>query len=419
MSISMNKVQCPLYGLMAASILFAASVAKAEIQFRSDFESGNGTAFQPVSENHYQFEFELDTNSTDNQWFYFEVNGANGSALTFDLLNIDKTNVPSHWRTAVPVYSNDAGTTWERIASQPAVIETTYQFSHEFTSDTVRLAFHNPYTLSTINSKIAEWQKSPWCTATQTIGESTQGRPLTHLTITDSSVPVEGKIGVWVIARQHAAEVTGSFVLEGMMDYLLSDEPGANLLRQKATFNIIPVMNPDGVFIGNYRDNAQGINLNRVWNGTASANESPEVLWAQRAIKRWVDAGNDYSYFFDLHSTSGNEPHFAFHSTASQTSDEYYDRLIQFLRHIEFFAPAFDSSAGRSSSLTSQLAEDSNYIDYGVIAYTFEAGYNFQAHGPQADEYTTPAVHKSVGKGITQAVIAMEGWDKSFAGWKF
>ncbi|MGF1573556.1 MAG: M14-type cytosolic carboxypeptidase [Sumerlaeia bacterium] len=411
--ITLSIAQCvSAFCTVASSLLVVtASAEAAELQFSSDFDSGNGTAFQLIGENHYQFEFEDDSNSTDRQWFYFEVKGANESTLTFDLIETEKTNVPGHWRSAVPVYSNDAGATWQRIATQPQMEGTTYRFTHEFTSDTVRLAFHDPYPLSRINSQIAQWQQSPWCTASERIGESTQGRPLTHLTITDTTVPAAEKVGVWVIARQHAAEVTGSFVLEGMMEFLLSNDSTAQLIRRNATINVIPVVNPDGVVMGNYRDNAQGVNLNRVWNGTASMIESPEVVWAKRAIKQWVDAGNNYTYFFDLHSTSGAQPHFAFHSTANQTSEEYYARLQAFLQLIESFAPAFDASIGRSSALTSQLAEDSNYIDYGVIAFTFEAGYNNQTHGPEADEYMTPAVHKSVGVGIAKAVAATEGWE--------
>lgn len=385
------------------------SAAVAEITFNSDFECGNGQGFQLIGENHYQVEFDPETNAKDSQWFYFEVNGAAGKLLTFDLLEVDKTNVPKHWKTAVPVYSNDLGTTWERLTTTSLVNDSTFTFSHEFTTDTVRLAFHDPYTVTRVESKIAGWKQSHYCTA-EIIGESVEKRPLTHLTITDVSIPNEGKVGVWVIARQHAAEVTGSYVMEGMVDYLLSDDPGAKLLRTKTVFNVIPMVNPDGVYAGNYRQNVNGINLNRVWNGTASFTKSPEVAYVQKAIKEWVDGGNNYTYFFDLHSTSGTEPHFAFHSTASQTSVEYNARLTQFLKYVETHAPVVDSSIGKSDSLNTQLAEDSNYNAYGVLAFTFEAGYNYVSHGPNPDAYMTPDVHRSVGVGIAKAVVSMEGW---------
>jgi len=52
--------------------------------------------------------------------------------------------------------------------------------------------------------------------------------------------------------------------MEGILDFLLdinNDEAG--YLRQNYIFNIIPMMNPDGVIHGNYRCSLSGVDLNR------------------------------------------------------------------------------------------------------------------------------------------------------------
>ena len=49
----------------------------------------------------------------------------------------------------------------------------------------------------------------------------------------------------------------------GIIDYLLSDE--ARGLRDQFLFEIIPMLNPDGVIHGSYRCSLAGVDLNRQW----------------------------------------------------------------------------------------------------------------------------------------------------------
>lgn len=39
----------------------------------------------------------------------------------------------------------------------------------------------------------------------------------------------------------------------GIIDFLISSHPIALILREKIVFKIIPMLNPDGVFVGNQR----------------------------------------------------------------------------------------------------------------------------------------------------------------------
>lgn len=51
----------------------------------------------------------------------------------------------------------------------------------------------------------------------------------------------------------HPGETNSSFIVEGILDFLVSDAPEAVALRDKYVFKIVPMLNPDGVIIGNYR----------------------------------------------------------------------------------------------------------------------------------------------------------------------
>ena len=45
---------------------------------------------------------------------------------------------------------------------------------------------------------------------------------------------------------------------QGLLSFLLSSQPEALALRSLVTFVIVPMLNPDGVFLGNYRTDAGG-----------------------------------------------------------------------------------------------------------------------------------------------------------------
>ena len=51
----------------------------------------------------------------------------------------------------------------------------------------------------------------------------------------------------------HPGESNASFIVEGILNFLVSDEPEAKQLRDKYVFKVVPMLNPDGVVVGNYR----------------------------------------------------------------------------------------------------------------------------------------------------------------------
>jgi len=63
----------------------------------------------------------------------------------------------------------------------------------------------------------------------------------------------ENKQGVVITSRVHPGESQSSWIVQGLIEFLLSDDPIAVQLRQKYIFKIVPMLNPDGVIYGNYR----------------------------------------------------------------------------------------------------------------------------------------------------------------------
>lgn len=101
----------------------------------------------------------------------------------------------------------------------------------------------------------------------ETIGQSIQERKLDMVTITSPSadnktVDKSGrevkKRTVLVMARSIPGESPASYVVQGLIDFLVSKHKIAQELRDKLIFKVIPMMNPDGVYLGNYRGNLLG-----------------------------------------------------------------------------------------------------------------------------------------------------------------
>lgn len=56
-----------------------------------------------------------------------------------------------------------------------------------------------------------------------------------------------------ITGRVHPGESNSSFIVEGIIKFLVSQEVIAIKLRDTFVFKIVPMLNPDGVIIGNYR----------------------------------------------------------------------------------------------------------------------------------------------------------------------
>ena len=64
-----------------------------------------------------------------------------------------------------------------------------------------------------------------------------------------------------VIARQHPGETVGSWMMEGFINFLLSKS------HPQIKTIIIPMVNIDGVILGNNRTGVLGHDFNRNWFG--------------------------------------------------------------------------------------------------------------------------------------------------------
>jgi len=68
---------------------------------------------------------------------------------------------------------------------------------------------------------------------------------------------------IFITGRVHPGESNGSLVMEGFLKFLLGKSKCAQSLLRNIKFKVIPMLNPDGVIIGNFRTSYCGRDLNR------------------------------------------------------------------------------------------------------------------------------------------------------------
>ena len=66
-----------------------------------------------------------------------------------------------------------------------------------------------------------------------------------------------------ILGRQHFGETPSSFIIHGLINFLLSRNKKAFKIREQIEFWILPVVNPDGIISGDYRYNTQGKDIKR------------------------------------------------------------------------------------------------------------------------------------------------------------
>ncbi|XP_073515078.1 cytosolic carboxypeptidase 2 isoform X2 [Phyllobates terribilis] len=297
-----------------------------DLQFESRFESGN--LQKAVKVGTYEYELTLRTDLYTNkhtQWFYFQVKKTRrGVPYRFTIANLMKRNSLYNAGMKPLMYSeHDAalrGEGWRREGTDIKYYRSsrsqegaalfcltwTFQFPHD--GDTCYFAHCYPYTYSDLNRDLQRWtcdpDRSQYCKL-RALCRSLAGNTVYILTVTSPSINpalAVGKKAVVVTARVHPGETNGSWMMRGFLDFILSDSPDAQLLRDTFIFKVVPMLNPDGVIVGNYRCSLSGRDLNR--NYRTMLKDSFPCIWHTRAMVKKLLAEREVLLYCDFHGHS-------------------------------------------------------------------------------------------------------------------
>lgn len=265
--------------------------------------------------------------STFRRWWHCQINNLNPAGVT---LNVTVNNA-GYNDVILPVWSlSTNGTAFGAYARAPLSATPSVNGSgtvHTFTLQVppgviaIRLAKYFPYTVARKDAWLASLSGQPHVRSIVTLGNSVQGRPVQKVEFTDASVPDAGKVRIWIHAGIHPSETTSYFTVEGLVAWLLSGDPYAEVLLDHALIELVPMANPDGVALGNYRTNANSSNLENEW-AAPYTSPQPEIIAMRTAIEGYMGTvaspgSNPIRVLLNLHSSHNVAYPFHFQHTAN------------------------------------------------------------------------------------------------------
>jgi hypothetical protein len=276
------------------------------------------------------------------------INNTLGRTITFNIFG----DLPE--KEIMYYYSCDDGDTYNEFdniqwvnASSPTYI----QFSSEFTTcDYIKISRYHHYSYGKTEDFVASLG-GPHINTTL-LGLSPEGRNLWVIRITNESVPIEQKRIVFLITKQHIREETG-YAIENLTAYLNSTD--AINIRNEFVWYIVPLMDPDRLYEGDYFYPSEANNMNRQWNLTS--NQNVEL------VKAYMDGLDRIDFFLDFHAWTTREDHtlLGFNSEASKNiSDLFYD--FQSVVSNRFSKGSIFTGLSTSSSTNLGIAK--NYVGY-------------------------------------------------------
>ncbi|KAL6474362.1 hypothetical protein MHYP_G00179230 [Metynnis hypsauchen] len=304
----------------------ANSQATSTLSFESRFESGNLQKAVQVGVYDYELTLRNDMYTTKHtQWFYFRVrNMKAGVTYRFTIVNLMKSS--SLYETGMcPLLYSDLtawlkGEGWRRVGSNiryyrnhsekggKTLYSLTWTLQFPYENDTCYLAHCYPYTYSSLqcylHGVISDPAKAAYCKV-RVLCRSLAGNSVYALTITAPGGTWQqrrSKRAVVVTARVHPGETNGSWMMQGFLDFLLGESPDARLLRETFVFKVVPMLNPDGVVVGNYRCSLTGCDLNRNYR-TLLRDFFPCVWYTRNMVKRLL-AEREVVLYCDFHGHS-------------------------------------------------------------------------------------------------------------------
>ncbi|KAF6275783.1 ATP/GTP binding protein like 3 [Rhinolophus ferrumequinum] len=315
------------------------------LMFEARFESGNLQKVVKVAECEYQLTVRPDLfTNKHTQWYYFQVTNTRvGIVYRFTIINFTKP-ASLYNRGMRPLFysekeakSRNIG--WQRRGDQIKYYRNnpgqdgrhyfsltwTFQFPHN--KDTCYFAHCYPYTYTDLQEYLSAINNDPvrskFCKI-RVLCHTIARNMVYVLTITTPLKNADSRKQKAVIltARVHPGETNSSWIMKGFLDFLLGDSSDAQLLRDTFVFKVVPMLNPDGVIVGNYRCSLAGQDLNR--NYTSVLKELFPSVWYTRNMIRRLMEKREVILYCDFHGHSRKENIFMYGCGGSDRCKAFY-----------------------------------------------------------------------------------------------
>ena len=180
----------------------------------------------------------------------------------------------------------------------------TYTYKSTTTNDVIYMTHFYPYTYTYLCHRLHTLQSQCNYMTRQPLCYTRSGNLCELLTITDynSSVSdIQNRPVIVLSSRIHPGETNASWMIDGLIQYILSNANEAQYIRTHCIVKIIPMLNIDGVVNGNYRCSLTGDDLNRYWSHTGTTH--PTIHYTKLLIDE-LAAQNKLLLYCDWHGHS-------------------------------------------------------------------------------------------------------------------
>ncbi|XP_055371529.1 cytosolic carboxypeptidase 1 [Condylostylus longicornis] len=403
------------------------------LEFESRFESGNLAKAVKITSTYYELYLRPDMyTNRHRQWFYFRVSNTKKNVMyRFSIVNLVKSDSLYNEGMRPLMYSNAnsklMGIGWRRCgdnicyfkndeeaSSEDEDENTSYtltfniQFPHD--NDTVYFAHSYPYTYSDLQDYLMAIQnhpvKSKYCKL-RLLCRSLAGNNVYYLTVTAPSEDeeIKKKKAIVVSARVHPGETPSSWMMKGLMDFITGDTNAAKRLRHKFIFKLIPMLNPDGVIVGNTRSSLTGKDLNRQYR-TVIRETYPSIWYTKAMIKRLIDDCG-VAMYCDMHAHSRAHNIFIYGcENKRQPEKKLLEQVFPLMVHKncadKFSFESCKFKIQRSKEGTGRIV----IWMLGILnSYTIEASFGGTSLGSRSGTHFSTADYEHVGRTFCETLL--------------
>jgi hypothetical protein len=411
--------------------------------FESRFESGNLHSAMLAGDFEYNLQLSLDINTDRHtQWYYFRIRRTRrGRNYKFSIQNLLKAESVYADGMQPCVYSEKKaaaeGVGWHRAGSSIAYYKNclpgpkgrtqpfytlTFTYTSKYTDDTVFFAHCYPYRYTDLQLYLSNLESDPIrgrYLRRRLLCSTLAGNRCELLTITSHRTQQEDtdsekntkaykKRGVVLSARVHPGETNASWMMKGVLDFLVGPSEKAALLREHYVFQIVPMLNPDGVVVGNYRCSLAGADLNRQY-----IDPPVELYPTILHLKRMVSAfkfRHELVAFIDLHGHSRKHNVFMYgcHNLADDHSflkERIFPALMDRINPCFSFRDcSFEVGKGKEGCGRVVLRKQYDLTN----SFTLEASFIGADQGPLAGLHFDTSHFESVGHSLCECILDLQ-----------
>jgi len=415
--------------------------------FESRFESGNLKRATQVADYEYDWTVQNDYNSQGiSQWYYFRVGNTRAETkYTFNLFNFYKPDSLynqgmrplmysckkaslegigwTRWGINIWYYQNST----KRKSGQGFLYSLSFSVELPYDSDEVYFCHWYPYTYRDSKEHLD-----------RICSDNKKGKPYTYglegrvnmkdkirktelckslaensldlviiTNFSSSDKDISKREAIIITSRVHPGETNASFIVEGILDFLVSDFQEAIDLRDKYVFKVVPMLNPDGVVVGNYRCSLSGQDLNRQW-VCATSRVFPEIYFTKQMFRKTVESRKIFM-FVDIHGHSRKRNTFMYGCNNKNNEKKHLEKVFPFRLSKQNGSFSFDDCNFNIQKERETTGRVAIRKEFSIInSYTLEASFFGPDKGIYQDCHFTPGQLKNVGRSFWVALNDMD-----------